>query len=529
MIYSAKYNCVVYEHSNPRQVAAAIDGARPVNGHMVAIPATLFSLQLARLLGLPAPNLMELTGYDWPIMPGRRPRLHQKYMANFQILHPRSFNLSDMGTMKTLAALWAADYLMFAGVIKRCLIISPLSTLSVWSEEVFRNFIGRRRLAIVHGTREQRMAQLSKDVDFFAINHDGLGVGSTRTSRGLDLGPVADAVRSRSDINLIIVDECTSYKHHAARRSRILRQVLEHKPYIWPMTGTPTSNGPTDAYGQAKLIGNLAGESFRSFSGRTMAQVSQFKFIPRSNSAEIVRKALSPAVRFSRAECIDLPECVVETRDVEMSPTQIAAYKALKKDLQVAIGKGVITAVNEAVLRLKLIQIACGAVYGADHEVHKTDAAPRVSVLKEVIDEAGGKVLVFAPLTSVVNMLFATLKEEYGENSVARVYGGTSQTARSEIFRKFEQDVHPRIIIADPGTMSHGLTLVSANTIVWFGPTDRPEIYDQANARINRPGQTRKMLIVRLASTSIEREIYKRLHEKAGLQGAILKLAEEDR
>ncbi len=530
MIYSRAHNVIVYEHSNPQQVAAAIDGARPVNGSHVAVPANLFSLQLARLLGLPVPPLLDMVGYDFPMQPGRAPYAHQRYMASFAALHPKHFNLSEMGTGKTLAALWAADYLMREGVVQRCLIVSPLSTLQrVWNDELFRNFLGKRTAAVLHGDRERRLAGLHLDRDFYIINHDGVGVGTKRGSRGLDLGPVAENLQARSDINLVIVDEASAYKDNATQRTRILRQVIADKPYVWLMSGTPTPNSPVDAYSLARLVGNLQGESLRSFTGRTMAQISTFKWVPRSNSAEIVRKALSPAVRFSRAECIDLPECVVETRDVEMSPTQAAAYKALKKDLQVVIGKGVITAINEAVLRLKLIQIACGAVYGPDREVHRTDAAPRVSVLKEVIDEAGGKVLVFAPLTSVVNMLFATLKEEYGENAVARIYGGTSQTQRAEVFRAFEQQDLPRIIVADPGTMSHGLTLVAANTIVWFGPTDRPEVYEQSNARINRPGQTRRMLVVRLASTSIEREIYKRLHEKAGLQGAILKLAEEDR
>lgn len=530
MIYSERHQCIIYAHDNPQQVAAAIAGARPLNGSYVAVPTTLFSLQLARLVGLPVPNLMDLTGYDWPMTPGKSPYSHQKYMANFMALHPKNFNLSEMGTGKTLAALWAADYLMQQGAVHKCLIVSPLSTLKrVWEDEIFRNFLGRRSTTVLHGDRSKRQQHLNHDHDFYIINHDGVGIGSSRGNRGIVAGLLAEEIRARDDIDLVIIDEASAYKDGATQRTKILRQVIEHKPYIWLMSGTPTPNAPTDAWSLARLVGNLQGESFRAFKGRTMAQVSTFKFIPRSNSAEIVRKVLSPAVRFSRAECIDLPECVVETRDVPLSPTQDKAYKDLRRDLKVQIGKGAITAINEAVLRLKLIQIACGAVYGADHEVHKTDAAPRISALKEVIDEAGGKVLCFAPLTSVVNMLFAELKAEYGEHSVARIYGGTSQNARSEIFRAFESDENPRIIVADPGTMSHGLTLVAANTIVWFGPTDKPEVYDQANARINRPGQVRKMLIVRLASTSIEREIYRRLAEKQTLQGAILKLAEEDR
>lgn len=531
MIFSRAHNVVVYRHPAPEQVCAAIQGARRVNGEHVAVPATLFSLQLARVLGLPVPNLLDLSEYDWPMQPGRQPYAHQKYMASFMALHPRSFNLSEMGTGKTLAALWAADYLMQQGAVKKALILSPLSTLKrVWDDEIFRNLCGRRTVSILYGTREERLAKLKQDVDFYVINHDGLAIGTKRAPREMILGPVARAIQEREDIDLIIGDEASAYKDATTERSKVLMRVVAEKPYIWLLSGTPTPNSPTDAYSLAKLAGGLPGESFRSFQAKTMTKITQFKWLARSNASEIVRKALSPAVRFSREECIDLPECVVETRDVELSPTQQTAYKALKKDLQVVLGQGrVVTAVNEASLRIKLLQIECGAVYGEQREVHKTDAAPRLTVLKEVIDEAGAKIIVFAPFTSVVDMLYLALKETYGEETVARVYGSTSQSSRAEIFRRFESESEPRIIVADPGTMSHGLTLVAASTIVWFGPTDRLETYAQANARIHRPGQTRKTLIVRLASTAIVREIYKRLEEKQSLQGVILKLAEGDR
>lgn len=134
MIYSRAHNCVVYDHAFPEQVCAAIAGARKVNGSTVAVPADLFSLQLARVLGLPVPNLLELSQYDFPIQPGRKPLSHQKYMADFMVLHPRAFNLSDMGTMKTLAMLWAADFLMARGTVKKALIVTPLSTVKeVWA------------------------------------------------------------------------------------------------------------------------------------------------------------------------------------------------------------------------------------------------------------------------------------------------------------------------------------------------------------------------------------------------------------
>ena len=530
MFYSAAHKCLIYDHASPGQVCATIPGARQLSDTKVAVPTDLHSLQIARLLNLPAPPIMEMSGYDWPMEPGKRPYTHQRHMANFHVLHPRGFNLGEMGVGKSLSVLWAADYLMRMGVIQRCLIISPLSTLRrVWADEIMRNFLGRRTSIILHGSHAQRVERLAEKHDFYIVNHDGLAVGTTGAGHH-SMGDFAGGIQQRADINLIIADECSAYKDNGSRRTKVLKKTIGDKSYIWLLSGTPTPQAPTDAYALAKIVGGLPGESFYSFQNRTMRKITNFKWAPRSDSAAVVAKALSPAIRYSREECIDLPECVVETRDVPLSPTQEKAYKDLKKNLQVSINQGqTITAVNEAVVRLKLIQIACGAVYGHDREVHKTDAAPRISVLKEVIDEAGAKILVFAPFTAVVDMLYSELRSTYGTAAVARVYGQTGQKARDDIFIRFDQDPELRIIVCDPQTMSHGLNLQAANTTVWFGPTDRLETYDQANARMTRPGQKNKMLIVRLASTPVEREIYKRLEQKQSLQGAILTLVEEDR
>ena len=127
-------------------------------------------------------------------------------------------------------------------------------------------------------------------------------------------------------------------------------------------------------------------------------------------------------------------------------------------------------------------------------------------------------------MRSVLGMLYEELKDQY---ATVQVHGDTSPKERNEIFRSFEQDTVPRIILADPGTMAHGVTLVAATTIVWFAPIDRTELYLQANKRIHRPGQTKSCVVVQLAATAIEREIYRRLESNETLQGLLLKLVQE--
>lgn len=532
MHYSKQHNVLVYEHDAPQQVAAVIAGARTVNGSMVAIPANLKSVILARKLGMPAPPILDLMGYEWPIQPGRQPYEHQRAMANFMVVHGKCFNLSDMGTGKTLAMLWAADALMTAGLVRRALIISPLSTLrAVWDNEIFSAMVGRRTSVVLHGDRDERLRRMRRDADFLIINPDGLGIGTRRSKTGkpMELGPIATYIRDARDIGLVIVDECSVYKDGSTLRTRVLREVLKDKAFVFLASGTPTPNAPTDAHSLARLVGATT-ENFQSFKARTMTQITSFKWVPKRAAADIVRNTLVPAIRYSREECIDLPPVTMQTRDVELSETQRAAYDAFKRELRMTTASGqVIMAVHEASLRIKLLQIVAGMVYSGDGEAHKTDAAPRLNALKEVISEAGAKIIVFASFTSVVRFLASELSAELGAGSVAMIHGGVTQARRAEVFRAFQQDAEPRVIVADPGTMSHGLTLTAANTIVWYSPTDRNETYEQANARINRPGQVNRMLIVHLAAVAPEREIYRRLAEKQNMQGAILRLTEEGR
>ena len=526
MIYSPAHNVCVYEIGQPEPLLAAIPKAKLIKPGLVAIPCQLDTMQAARKLGLEAlsPIMKE---YHWPIKAPFKPYDHQRHTAAFMTLHPRSFNLNDIGTGKTLATLWAADYLMSIGAIGRALILSPLSTLyRVWQNEIFTHFLGARSGVVLHGDRDKRLKRLSEDADFYILNHDGLGVGSSRTSRGLVLGGLAAILKARKDIDCVIVDEGTAYKDGATRRYRILRQALGEKPYIWWLTGTPTPGLPTEAWSQARMVRQDYTESLASFRERTMYKITNFKYKPRDEAPKITANVLQPAIRYRRDECIDLPPLVVENRDVALTPVQEKAYKELKQKASVALASGSISAVNEAALRLKLIQVCLGALYDENHDIHRVDCAPRLNEMKDVIEQVptDEKILIFAPLTSVVNLIYDELKDAY---TMEKINGQVSTPKRSEVFRAFQQEANPRIIVADPRTMAHGLTLTAATTIIWYGPTDMPEVYTQANGRINRPGQTKSMLVVRLAATTLEREIFKRLDNCQTMQGVILQLVKE--
>lgn len=507
MWFDAQRNLVVYDTPRAEEIASSVPDAVRLHNGYVACPASLYNLQMLRYLGFETIQPMDIA-YDWP---GRyTPFTAQRVTANFLCVHPRAFVLNDMGTGKTLAALWAADFVMRANTGVHCLVVAPLSTLErVWADAIYQNFLGRRSVSVLHGSAAKRRELLAAPADFYVVNYDGVEV-------------LGKELAARLDIRMCIVDEASAYRNRTTERHRVARRLLASKDYLWLMTGTPTPNGPTDAYGMAKLVNNAFGEGWQSYHDRVMMKVSMYKWVPKAGAHAEAHKLLQPAVRFAISDCIDLPPCTVQARDSELSPEQSKAYKEMKRDLVLQAAKGPITAANEAVLRLKLLQIACGAIYGPDREIHHVDAAPRIKALREVMEACREKIIIFAPFTSVVHMLHKELKKDY---SIEIINGEVPAKQRNDIFSAFMDAAHPRVLVADPGTMSHGLTLTAASAIIWYAPTDRTETYLQANKRIDRPGQVHATTIVQLAATAAEREIYRRLEANETMQGLILQLA----
>lgn len=448
-----------------------------------------------------------LTEYDWPIVNGFAPFDAQRYTAALITTNARSFVLNDLGTGKTRAALFAWDFLRKQGVVNRLLVIAPLSTLRrTWWVEVMQTFSGLK-CNVLHGTAEKRRKLLAEEADVYVINHDGVKVMLN------DLLP-------RTDIDMIVYDELTAVKNKQSDRWKITNQLLQTRERVTGMTGEPTPQAPTDAYGQIKLIcpKALEGWSFGRFRDHTMTKITNFKWLSRQDAMERVFKFMQPSVRFTRDQCMDLPPVQVVDYDCALSKEQRDLFNHLKKELAAEVAAGKITTANEADKINKLIQIILGCVY-TDQGIQSLDVAPRLAVLEEIIDASHGKVIVFTPYKHNLAMLEKHLAKKY---TVASVSGDVAPTKRDQIFARFQQAPDPRVLAAHPQCMSHGLTLTEASTIVWWGLPPSVEIYDQANARITRPGQKRSQYIARIVSTTLETQRYKQIEKKVSDQGLLL-------
>ena len=514
MLVIEQAKAIALKLNNPQRVMECIPTAKKLNHNgndLTIVPHKPDEVRVLRNLGIKAPAPI-MHYYDWP---GEfTPYEHQRLTSAFLTMNDKALVLNEIGTGKTHSALWSADYLMKQGIVKKVLIISPLSTLErVWGDAIFKGLIHRQSVTL-HGTSKRRLKLLKTDVDFYIVNHDGFSIICDDTVDMFDL---------------VIVDEAAIYRNPSTNKFKTFRKWLAMHPdmRLWLMTGTPTPNVPTDAWALAKLVDSpYAPRTFTAFRDQTMEKFGQFSYVPRASALDTVKHILQPSVRYKREDCFDLPSTVFQTREVKLTPEQRTHYdKMMKHFLTDVAGGAQITAVNEAVKIQKLVQIACGVAYDDKKNSVELNCKPRVDTVREVIEEVGGKVIVFVPLTGTLNMLERELSKRW---SVAIVNGAVPSKKRNVIFNDFQNETNPHVIIAHPATMAHGLTLTAASTIVWYGPITSNEQYVQANGRVERIGKRHTSNVIHIEGTKLERKMYKRLETKQRLQGLLLDLIQEE-
>ena len=482
---------------NPNKVTTVIPKSKQLEGNQVAVN---WGLDEARVLNnlqiknIPSPIMGH---YSWPGL--HKPFDHQKTTSSFLTLNPRAFCLNEQGTGKTGSVIWAADYLMKIGRIKRVLVICPLSIMdSAWRADLFK-FAMHRHVDIAYGSREKRIQIINSNAEFVIINYDGVEIVQEDIANG--------------GFDLIVIDEANAYKNAQTTRWKTLNRILKPDTWLWMLTGTPAAQSPVDAYGLAKLVSPKNVPKFYSaFKDMVMYKVSQFRWVNRPNAEKIVHEALQPAIRFTKEECLDLPELIYVTREVELTPQQKKYYELLRKQLVVSAVGEQITAVNAAVGMSKLLQISCGAVYSDSGETLEFDIKNRYKVMREVLDETKQKALIFVPFKNTIEILSKKLQDDGFTTEI--INGDVPAHRRAEIFKNFQETPNPRILIIQPQAAAHGVTLTAADTVIWWGPTPSLETYAQANARAHRAGQRHPVTVIRLQGSNAEKHLYKMLDNR---------------
>ena len=494
---------------NPGKVTSCIPKSKTLSEHEVVVSWGVDEVQVLRNIGINAPSPIE-GRYEWT---GRYdPYDHQKTTASFFTLNKRAFCFNEQGTGKTASAIWAADYLLEQGKINRVLVICPLSIMeSAWRNDLF-SFAMHRKVDVAYGSKKKRREIIENGAEFVIINYDGVEI-------------VQDVVKE-GGFDLIIVDEATHYKNVQTKRWKTLNKLMDKGTWLWMMTGTPAAQSPTDAYGIAKLV-NPVGvpRFFGTFRDMVMQKITNFKWIPKENATDVVHKALQPAIRFTKDECLDLPPMVYVKREVDMTPQQKKYYKELKSKMVMQAAGEQITAANAAVNMNKLLQISSGAVYTDTGDSLEFDITKRYKVLREVIDESSKKVLVFVPFRHTIQLLTDKLRKDGITTEI--INGDVPAPKRTDIFKRFQEQDDPKVLVIQPQSAAHGVTLTAANTVVWWSPTSSLETYAQANARVHRSGQDQKCTVVHLQGSYVERRVYSLLDNRLDVHTKMIDLYKE--
>lgn len=491
--YGAQQDLAVYwGHDEVSLLAYLLDGEQP-NQYLPNLPSPI------------------LRDYTWPGI--HRPFDHQKDTASFLSLRQRAFCFNEAGTGKTSAAIWAADYLMEIGKVRRVLVICPLSIMhTAWQADIFKTAM-HRTCAVAHGDAAKRKKIVESDYQFVIINYDGVGV-------------VREAIAA-GGFDLIIIDEANAYKTPTTKRWKILAQLIKTNTWLWMMTGTPASQSPVDAFGLARLVSPYRVPKYITvWRDKVMHQISKFKWTPKHDSKTHVHYALQPAIRYTKRECLDLPELTYQTRHVPLTKQVTEYYRRLKTQMLIEAAGQQISAVNAAASLSKLLQLSGGAVYTDGKEVVEFDISPRLNALKEVLEETSNKVIIFVPYLHTIPVVCEFLSSEGYTNEV--IQGSVSPKERAHLITKFQSQEHPKVLVIQPQSASHGVTLTAADTIVFWSPVMSVETYIQCIGRIDRVGQRNPCTVVHLQGSEAERRTYNMLQGKVDSHQKVVDLYKQE-
>jgi len=445
---------------------------------------------------------------------------HQKYTLERRYQNNEVvFDLSDAGTGKTLAALEAFKLRRRKGGGK-ALIIAPKTLLdNAWAAEI-RKFCPELSYAIATATN--RAAAFERDVDVYITNTDA-------TRWLADQKP-----KLFKEFDTIIIDEMSDFKNKDSMRSKALKKIIKHFTYRAGLTATPTANTITDIWHQAFLLdgGARLGKSFFHFRSAVQQQKPNPRFpmysiwVDKPEATAAVHALLKDIT--VRHLFTDVMPHVPENQEYFVyynpPPKVHKAYKELKDAAVLFAEEGTVNAVNAASLRTKLLQVASGAVYGADGETVILDKE-RTELIIDLVAQRHYCVVFY----SWKHQLEQLCKEaERRKMSYAVINSDTKDYERGQIVRDYQAGKY-KVLFMHPKTGAHGLTLTRGTSVIWCSPPDRADWLVQGKHRVYRGAQDKATESVMVcARGTLEDKVYQNTTKKRFNMEELLHLLENE-
>lgn len=407
-----------------------------------------------------------------------KPYPYQQTAIQWILDRPASGLFLGMGMGKTVSTLTAVNELLFDRLeAQKVLVIAPLRVAhDTWAKEVAKwDHLRHIRISRVLGTEKQRLAALEADADIWVTNRESTVwlVEHYGTSWPFDT---------------VVIDELSSFKSHQAKRFKALRRVRGLIRRIVGLTGTPAPNGLIDLWPQMYLLdqGERLGKTVGSYRSRYFAPdrsnghiVYSYKLLPGADEA-IHSRIGDICMSLRKEDVLQLPGQIYEDVELTPPPALLKQYKQFERDriMEALDSDGEIVALNAASLTGKLLQFANGAIYDTEGGVHTLHDV-KLDALEELIEAANGEPI----------LVFYAFKHDR-DRILARLGPGVCrELSTPESIDAWNRKEIP-VAIAHPASVGHGLNLQEGgHIIIWYGLTWSLELYQQANERLNRPGQ----------------------------------------
>ena len=411
--------------------------------------------------------------------------------------------------------------------VKKALVIAPKNVAqNVWAQECRKwEHTQGIRCALVMGTAAQRLRALSSDADLYIINRENVVW-------------LVDTLQNRLPFDMVIVDELSSFKSTKAKRWKAIKKLIQTVPYVIGLTGTPAPNSYLDLWpqiylldGGARLGRTVSDYRYRYFKPGAHKGHVVYEWIMRLGAQDAINRKLKDlCLSMSAEDWLDLPDTIYNTIPVSMDAAAEKRYKRFERTkvmalLQEATGfreldvrnpeqlaqmTSAIRGDTAAAIAGKLLQMAGGAVYDDDGQVVPIHEA-KLDALAELLEaNEGENVLCFYNYQHEKQRIL-----ERFPHAVA--FSGTEVEAWN--------DGRIPLLLCHPASTGHGLNLQSGGHItVWYGLNWSLELYQQANARLSRPGQTHSVVIHHLVCRgTIDERVMAALQKKNEGQEALLK------
>ena len=432
---------------------------------------------------------------------------YQEFSTNHILKNPYVGLFMDMGLGKTISTLDAVDQLMFQELeVSKVLVIAPKRVAeATWVDECKKWTLTRHlKLSVVLGTERQRKEALKVKADIYTINRENVAW-------------LVGYYQSAFPFDTVVIDELSSFKSPTAIRFKALRRVRPLMRRVIGLTGTPAPNSLVDLWAQIYLLdqGERLGKFVTDFKDRFF-DYNQYtrKYTPKPGAEQQIYDKISDiCISMKAKDYLDLPERINRTVEIRL-PTQVQErYEAFEREQVLALENlEEITAVNAAALSTKLLQFANGAIYDEDKNWHELHQA-KLDALDEIVEVANGQ---------PVLILYSYRHDFERISKKLKAYKPRKLEGKQDIQDWNEKKI--QVLLAHPASGGHGLNLqAGGNIVIWFGLNWALELYQQANARLDRQGQTKPVIIHHLVvKDTMDEDVIISLDRKRSGQDALM-------